>query len=200
MSYLSITALDREQLRFLPEIVTHICRVSAADREAAQVQILAALAEGLGPLYWDDRGAEPDVIGMIASDDPPGPGPLWRDANINFEDGTVLEFGLVEERRPRRRMLLVHPHGIDKWWPDRAAKTEADKRSRALERDAAVRDFEAVYWPTAQVLRWLAWHDPALINKPWGPAILYPDPAFRGDPRPILLRAVQEGRLKGSKN
>jgi hypothetical protein len=89
---------------------------------------------------------------------------------------------------------------VEQWWPDREAEEQATERSRAMEREAAARAFDDPFWPIARVLRWLAWRDPALIEEPWGPMLRYVNMAFRGNPRPKLLRALQQAELRAIKD
>lgn len=119
---------------------------------------------------------------------------MWLAADIDFDKGAVLEFGLAPGQEPRRRCLVLHIKAIGRRWPGPPEIVAARERSLDNAHESAKQDFKAQWWRTDRALRWLAWRDPDRINDDWRPALRYQRGTV-SDPQPALLRAVQDGTL-----
>jgi hypothetical protein len=123
MPYLSRAERERAQWFTLPEAVAHICESDGCDREAARQQLQHALSDGaLGVLRWEDARAGPAGHraggATIPLDIPPGRNPdYWRNENINWEAGTVLDHSEYAHP-PRHRRLLIRRLALQSHWPN----------------------------------------------------------------------------------
>jgi hypothetical protein len=131
MPYLSRAERDSAEWRKLPDAVAHVCSVDRCDQNAARQQMRKALADGaLGLLRWEDRRPPPRNVGgaSIEFDDPPSRGPHWLDTEIDWDRGTVLEFGLIRPEMARRRVLLIHRLALAHLWPAQISRGSARPR------------------------------------------------------------------------
>ena len=176
--------------RTVPEVLGHIRRIEGCTIATAKRKLRTALRDGIGPLYWE---------GAFPGDSPPRGDPRWMTVKFNWKTSSVSDFSASagSESRP---LLLFHD-AVEQWWPDLQARKEADERSSAAAIEAAKRDYEAVYWPKERALNWITWRDQLRINESWRLGLFYKskNEGFRGDPRPKLVRALQENLLARSK-
>lgn len=197
---------ERAYWRTLPEIVDHIGAVNGCDRDAARQQIRKALANGtLGPLRWEDPRPTPRHIGSATADldDPRRRDPCWLDAEIDWDAGTVLEFGFLPEYRhlTRRRVLLVRRSAVAHLWPDRWKEEQAAERSRAMRRDCVEREFGKPGWSKWRIYSWIAHRDRSQIcaiknRSNLGGLQFYARPCVDRRPEETLLHALQADKLK----
>jgi hypothetical protein len=78
---------------------------------------------------------------------------------------------------------------------------DAETRSRALKHEVATRLFGELFWPAPQVLAWIAFRNPQMIEASWRAAVRYDKSPIgqalkERNPRGALLRALQEGSLR----
>jgi hypothetical protein len=104
----------------LTEVVERICADGAANDEAARAQLIAALADGVLSLKWDDSNPDSHRYtdrGSVERDQPHGKGSYWREnAKFRWESGEILN-DWCSYRHNEWRKLLIRKISVNKFWP-----------------------------------------------------------------------------------
>jgi hypothetical protein len=124
MPYKTTAEKEREKWMTLPEAVIHIRSADGCDEEEARRQLIAALADldahrlaPLGPRRWaQEDGVQMSGLAPV--------GPVWLEAQINWETGTVRD-DWDAANYGKWRLLLISRWRVYHQWPSREANTDS---------------------------------------------------------------------------